>query len=108
MNNIQVGGKLLSWNLKVKYLGLVLDKTLSFKYHVERSRERFFTDRNVLIPLRGKNRKLDIGNKLLLHRSTLRSILTYDFLVRSTASNVSIDALDILQRRILRLITDAP
>lgn len=71
-SQVTVCGEEVPWCPSTKYLGLHLDKTLTYAEHVRRSVEKNERAVRALYPLIGKRSKLDIGNKILLFKTVLR------------------------------------
>ena len=62
----------------------------------------------ILYPLYSRSSNLSLPNKLLLFKQVLRPIMTYGSLVWGTAAKTSIERLQTLQNKYLRLACDAP
>jgi len=56
----------------------------------------------------GRKSKLSLGNKLLIYKTTLKPIWTYDIPLWGTASNSNVEMLQRFQNKILRSIVNAP
>ncbi|GBN75661.1 hypothetical protein AVEN_13365-1 [Araneus ventricosus] len=67
----------IPWCSEVKYLGITLDKQLTFKKHISNIKTKLKTSKAILQPLIGKNSKLSLGNRLLLYKSMLRPLISY-------------------------------
>ena len=91
----------------VKYLGLHLDKGLTWKQHIKAECNQL----NVIVKqcywLVGKRSNLSLENKLLLYKVILKSIWTYGIQLWGTASNCSIEILQRFQSKTARIITNA-
>jgi hypothetical protein len=79
----------------VKYLGLHLDRKLTWQHHI-------FTKRKHL------GVTLTKSNKLLLYKTILKPIWTYGIQLWGTASTSNIQILERFQSKALRMIVDAP
>lgn len=92
----------------VRYLGLHLDRRLTWNHHIKTKREelRFrFRDYYWLL---GRNSKLYTDNKLLIYKSILKPVWMYGIQLWGSASNSNISILQRMQNNILRSICNAP
>nr|CAH7720704.1 unnamed protein product [Callosobruchus chinensis]CAH7734959.1 unnamed protein product [Callosobruchus chinensis]CAH7739415.1 unnamed protein product [Callosobruchus chinensis] len=69
--------KTVQWKDHCKYLGVIVDKTLSWKPHIEAQVQKSKMARSKLRPLLGRRSKLSIRNKMMLIRMVLLPIMTY-------------------------------
>jgi hypothetical protein len=58
--------------------------------------------------LLGRKSKLSTSNKLLIYKTILKPILTYEIQLWETASTSNIEILERFQSNALRMIVDAP
>jgi hypothetical protein len=65
------------WTPEVKYLGVTLDKRLTFASHTAKSIEKAERAFRILYSFLNRKSKLCLHNKLLLYRSCIRPILCY-------------------------------
>ncbi|GFW13182.1 HTH_Tnp_Tc3_2 domain-containing protein [Trichonephila clavipes] len=97
----------LHWSQSTKYLGLVLEKNLSWKQHIIHTRDKFRNAMRSLYPLICRNSHLNIYNKVLLYTAVLRPVLAYGCPVWGYAANSNIKLLDNAQNALIRNITNA-
>ncbi|GFY29226.1 RNA-directed DNA polymerase from mobile element jockey [Trichonephila clavipes] len=97
----------LHWSQSTKYLGLVLEKNLTWKQHILHTRDKFRNAMRSLYPLICRNSHLNIYNKVLLYTAVLRPILAYGCPVWGYAANSNIKLLDNAQNALIRNITRA-
>ncbi|GFW51629.1 RNA-directed DNA polymerase from mobile element jockey [Trichonephila clavipes] len=97
----------LHWSQSTKYLGLVLEKNLSWKQHIIHARDKFRNAMRSIYPLICWNSHLNIYNKVLLYTAVLRPILAYGCPVWGYAANSNIKLLDNAQNALIRNITNA-
>ncbi|GBN25865.1 RNA-directed DNA polymerase from mobile element jockey, partial [Araneus ventricosus] len=90
------------------YLGVTIDKTLTFNSHITKVRNKFNAAKLKLYPLLGKHSKLSLDNKLLTYKSLLRPIITYASPVWGAAAKTHLKKLESLQNKIPRQITNSP
>lgn len=69
---IRINGDTVPWANSIKYLGLVLDKGLTFKNHLERKIDKGNKMIKALYPLIGRGSKLYRGFKFLLYKTIIR------------------------------------
>ena len=93
---------------ETKYLGLHLDKKLSWEPHLRIKRNILTSRLKQLYRLVNRNSKLPISSKLLLYKSLLKPIWTYGIQIFGTAKNSHIKKIQVFQSKYLRLISGAP
>jgi hypothetical protein len=92
----------------VKYLGIHLDKCLTWHKHIFTKRKHLGIWLMKLYWLLGRRSKLNLSNKLLIYKVVIKPIWTYGILQWGTTSTSNIEILESFQSKALRLITDAP
>ncbi|GFV40267.1 RNA-directed DNA polymerase from mobile element jockey [Trichonephila clavipes] len=97
----------LQWSQSTKYLGLTLDKKLTWKQHIIQTRDKFRRAQRAIFPLIGRNSELNMYNKLLLYTAVLRPILTYGSPVWGYAADSNIKILEVAQNSLIRNIVKA-
>ncbi|GFV61301.1 RNA-directed DNA polymerase from mobile element jockey [Trichonephila clavipes] len=90
----------LQWSQTTKYLGLILDKKLTWKQHLTHKRDKFRKALRALYPLIGWNSELNMYNKILLYTAVLRPILTYGSPVWGYAADSNIKTSRLLRTRL--------
>ncbi|GBM61594.1 putative RNA-directed DNA polymerase from transposon X-element [Araneus ventricosus] len=98
----------IPWKDETKYLGVTLDKRLTYKTHVTEVRNKVTAINTKLYYVMGKNSKLSLRNKLLLYKTLMRPIMSYASPVWGAAAKTPINKLEIAQNKIARQITQAP
>ena len=91
---------------EVKYLGIHLDKRLTFKPHIKNTLRKAYGTMKCLFPLLSRDSFLTRNNKKLLYTSVIRPILTYAAPAWCHVSKTSLKPLQIYQNKCLRLITN--
>lgn len=92
----------------VKYLGIHLDRRLTWKKHIQTERKQVGLKLQKMYWLLGKRSQLSQENKVLLYKAILKPIWTYGIQLWGTESTSNIEILQRFQSKILRIITDAP
>jgi hypothetical protein len=103
MNNIQ-----LPISDHVKYLGLHLDRKLTWHHYIFTKRKQLGLTLTKMYWLLGRSSRLFLRYKLLLYKYILKPVWTYDIQLWGTASTSSIEILEHFQSKVLRIIVDAP
>lgn len=105
---LKAGDSNIEWSNEVKYLGLVLDKKLTYRQHVNYVAEKTLKAMRILYSMLNRKSKLDQSNKLLLLKVCLRPISTYAAPILVQAAKTHLRKLQVIQNKILRMILDAP
>jgi hypothetical protein len=92
----------------VKYLGLHLDRCLTWHKRIFTKRKHLGTILTKLYWLLGPKSKLDFNNKPLIYKVTVKPIWTYGIQLWGMASTSNIEIMERFQSKALHLITDAP
>lgn len=92
----------------VKYLGLYLDRRLTWKKHIDMKRRQMKIKFSKMYWMMGRNSKLSLDCKLLLYKTIIMPIWTYGIQLWGTTSASNKDILQRAQSKILRNITNAP
>lgn len=92
----------------VRYLGLHLDKRLTWQKHIFTKRKQLGLQIRKYYWLIGRRSQLSMNNKLLLYNVMLKPIWTYGIQLWGTASHSNIEIVQRFQNKMLRMVTDAP
>lgn len=103
LNNIQ-----LPQVSEVKYLGMHIDRRLSWKSHVWNKRLQLNTKYRELAWLLNNKSHLSTENKITLYKAVLKPIWTYGLQLWGCTSNSNIEIIQRFQSKILRNIFVAP
>ena len=103
--NIYFDGQLLSRDPKVKYLGVIFDESLKFNYHIEYIASKI--SKAVGILYRSKT-SLPLGALKTLYYSLVHPYLNYCNLTWGGTFPSHLQPLILLQKRIIRIISDRP
>ena len=91
---------------EVKYLGLILDKRLTWCPHIKHKRKTVNSRLHILRPL--LKSKLSLSNKLIIYKSIIRPVWTYGIQLWGTAKPSNTKSLQAFQSICLRVITSSP
>lgn len=93
----------------VKYLGIELDKKLTFKHHILQTCEKAVRCGRALFPLLNRRSTLNRKNKILLYRMCIRPIMTYGCQVWSKrCAKTYLKKLQVIQNKNLKIIFNLP
>lgn len=92
----------------VKYLGVHIDKKLTWKTHIWNKRLQLNFKTSKLNWLLKKDSKLSLENKILLYKVILKPIWTYGIQLWGSASVSNIEIIQRYQSKLLRKIAGAP
>jgi hypothetical protein len=105
---VQPNNKQLTKTEEVKYLGIHLDRKLTWRKHISAKRKQLDLKLRKLYWIIGRKSQLSLSNKLLVYKAILKPIWTYGIQLWESASKSNLEILERLQSKVLRLITDAP
>jgi hypothetical protein len=91
---VQLNGTSLPQPDKVKYLGMHLNRQLTWHKHITSKRRHLDLQLRKLYWIIGRKSQLSLENKLLLYKATLKPIWAYGIQLWGTVSNSNIDILE--------------
>jgi hypothetical protein len=103
INNVQ-----LPQTEEVKYLGLHLDRRLTWHKHIFTKWKQLGIGLTKMYWLLGRKPKLSINNKLLIYKTILKPIWAYGIQLWGTTSTPNIEILERFQSKALHVITNTP
>ncbi|KAE9525605.1 hypothetical protein AGLY_014132 [Aphis glycines] len=101
INNIDI-----PHSTEVKYLGLILDRRLTWSPHLKNKRKKLNSRLHLLRPLLRSN--LTIPIKIILYKTLLKPIWTYGIVIWGSAKNSNKKTIQAFQNIFQRVITGAP
>lgn len=101
MNNIPIPVR-----TQIKYLGITLDKKLTWGPHLKEKRKSVNNRLHLLRPL--LNSKISLQNKLIIYKTIIRPVWSYGIAIWGPAKPSNIRPIQAFQSISLRLITHAP
>jgi hypothetical protein len=105
---INLRGEQLPQETSARYLGLHLDRRLTWAKHIKTRRKEADLHYKRLYWLIGRQSPLTLTNKLLVYKSIIKPIWTYGIELWGTASNSNLEILQRFQNNVLRAISIAP
>jgi hypothetical protein len=103
INNVQ-----LPQDDDVKYLGLHLDRRLTWHKHIFAKRKQLGIALTKMCWLLRRKSKLSTSNKLLIYKTIFKPIWSNEIQLWGTASTSKIEILECFQSKALRMIVDVP
>ena len=91
---------------EVKYLGIKLDKRLTFKPHIKNTLQKVYGAMRNLFPVLSRDSFLTLKNKKLLYTTVIRPTLTYSAPAWCHVSKITLKPIQIYQNKCLRIITN--
>ena len=87
---------------------MTLDRRLTWKKHISEKSKQLREKLRKLYWLTGRRSKLNIQNKITLHKAVIKPVWTYGIQLWGTASNSNIEILQRFQLKTLRSLINAP
>lgn len=105
---LMVQGREIIFPNTIKYLGIILDKKLTFKHHLHNACVNAINCGRSLFPLLNRKSKLNIKNKMLLYKICTRSILTYGCQIWKDCAKTHRRRLQVIQNKNFKIIYNLP
>ncbi|VVC31114.1 Reverse transcriptase domain [Cinara cedri] len=105
---VYLNNKVIPSSSNVKYLGLTLDKRLTWALHIKQKRFLLNARRRALFPLIGRQAKTDLKTKLLLYKTLLKPIWLYGIQLWGAVKKSNTYKIQAFQSTSLRMIIGAP
>lgn len=99
----RIGSSLVDWLDSVVYLGLVLDKRLTFRSHIQHVLQKTQNTVRILYSMLSRRSKLNQASKVLLYKVGIRPMFTYAAPIINNVANVHKKRLQICQNKILKM-----
>lgn len=104
----KIGTSEIDWSNEVKYLGVVLDKKLTFRSHIQYALTKAQIAIRILYSLLNRRSKLDTRNKLLLFKVGIRPIFTYASPILHDVAKTHLQKLQICHNKVIKMALDLP
>ena len=102
--DITLDGNSIPWSDEVKYLGVYLDKRLTFGPQVKKSIDKAGLAFKILYSFLNRRSKLCVYNKLLLYKTCIRPILCYGIETWFDCAKTHRKKIQIIQNKQLKII----
>lgn len=106
--SVKLNEKVIPHHHHVKYLGMHLDRRLTWKTHIETKRKQIAIKLSKFYWLIGRRSQLSLSSKVLVYKTIIKPVWTYGIELWGSSSNSNIDILERFQSKTLRCITNAP
>jgi hypothetical protein len=106
--HVRMFGQVIPWKDQAKYLGVILDKKLSFTPHVDYAVVKTKMVAGQLSLLTCRKSKMSPKNKLVMYKTIIRPTLTYAFIVWGPVADVHLNKMKVVQNCFLRTAFDDP
>lgn len=105
---VTLNGTELPHQETVKYLGMHIDRRLTWGTHIKKKRDEINSKYRGLYWLLGRNSKLSLDKKLLIYKTVIKPIWTYGIQIWGAASASNIIMLQRVQNYILKQLSNSP
>lgn len=105
---VKLNCKVIPQDNNAKYLGMHLDRKLTWQKHIWTKRKQLDGKLRSLNWLLGRQSQLNPNSKMLVYKTTIKPIWTYGIQLWGTASNSNIDILERFQTKALRTMFGIP
>ncbi|CAG9138035.1 unnamed protein product [Plutella xylostella] len=105
---VKLGETELPHHDTVKYLGMHLDRRLTWQKHLKTKRDEINLKYRNLNWLLGRNSRLSVENKLLVYKTVLKPVWSYGIQLWGSAAISNVNIIQRVQNAILRAIGKAP
>lgn len=106
--NLSFNSHSITWDSKVKYLGVTLDPKLTFNAHIGYITQKINLLTRTLYPFINRNSNLSLHNKLLIIKSIFFAIIYYGCPVWGHCARSHINKLQVVQNKLLKLVYNLP
>lgn len=106
--SIKINNKTIPQRKSAKYLGIHLDRRLTWHEHITKKKEQINITYKKLHWLLNKNSKLNTETKLILYKSIIKPIWTYGIQLWGSAKQSNLNIIERSQSKIIRSILGAP
>ena len=104
---LYIGDNLIRNVLSTRFLGLILDRKLTYSAHIDYIKGRALKTLNLLKCLKGSDWGADKTCMLRIYRACIRSLLDYGCTLYNLAPKSQLDKLNTVQHQALRISTGA-
>lgn len=106
--SVKLDGTVLPHQAIVKYLGMHLDRKLTWKNHIKAKRDLANRKVKEMHWLIGRQSALSLENKILIYKAIIRPIWTYGIELWGSASHSNVEILQRFQNTALKHLCNAP
>jgi hypothetical protein len=95
----------IAWSNEVKYLGVILDRKLTYRSHINNSVTKANHRLRQLYPILNKSSFININLALTIYKTLIRPIITYAAPAWGYAAKTHLSKLQVFQNKVLRIVT---
>jgi hypothetical protein len=106
--SVHLFGEPIQWVDTARYLGVTLDKRLTWSTHIDRVRKKAAQRMGALGPLLNRRSVLSIRNGILLYKQLIRPMMDFACPVWRSAARTHIMKMQVMQAKCLRIATSPP
>lgn len=96
------------WSDQIKYLGIIIDRRLTFNLHIGHIINKVDTTIRILYPFINRQSKVNRENKLILFKVIFQAIFYYGAPVWGNCANTHLKRLQTKQNKILKMMLNLP
>lgn len=105
---LKLNNRPIPWKDTAKYLGVTLDKRLTWGPHFSTIAQKGNMALGMLYPLVGRQSSLDLQAKVTIYKTIIRPMITYAAPAWATAAPTHLKRLQVYQNKVLRAMVNAP
>ena len=106
--NIKIGNENIKMDNSAKFLGVIFDRKLSWKLHIDYILKKCKKRLNLLRALTGYHWGASKKSLLGIYKALIRSVIDYGDVAYSCASKSNLDKISVIQTEALRICCGAP
>lgn len=106
--HVTMNGEAIQWHDTAKYLGVVMDRSLTWKQNTDEVVKKAKRTRALLYPMVGRQSQLNLRNKLTLIRTVIQPQLTYASVAWGYQAATQMKRIQAVENVALRCAVDAP
>ncbi|KAL4143386.1 hypothetical protein QTP88_005723 [Uroleucon formosanum] len=107
-NSLKINGHNIPWSQNIKYLGVILDKKLTWNPHISSKVQQGYQRLKILYPLINRQTSMSWKCSILLYKQIIRPLLLYAVPVWGQCAPTHINKIQVLQSKVIRVISNAP
>jgi hypothetical protein len=105
---VRLFGEPIKWVDRTRYLGVTLDKQLTWLPPIDQVRKRTTQKMGMLGPLMNRKSDISVRNEVLLYKQLIRPMMDYAYPTWRSPARSHVRRLQVLQSKCLRLATGTP
>jgi hypothetical protein len=106
--SLVLNGDNIFWSPTIKYLGIILDKKLTWNPHISSKLQQGYQRLKILYPLINRQTALNWKCSVLLYKQILRPLVLYAAPIWGNCTKTHINKIQVFQSMFLRIISNVP